>query len=360
MPRPSKGPRLVLQKAKDRQPLWIIRDGQRTLGTGCPVADREGAERRLAAYITGKHDPKASRGGGDPNAIKIADALSVYMTEKITTSARPKAGIAMVERLGRFFGERTIGELNGALQRAYVAQRSSQSMARRELETLSAAVNYHIREAVGGANLQFRPVLPDAPPARQRWLTRGEAARLVRAAWRNPDSRHVARFILVGLYTGTRAGAICGAALMPTIGRGYVNLDTGHFVRLAYGKKQTNKRQPTVELPPRLVAHIRRWHRIGVSKGAVIEYRGKPVERIKVAWNSVVKTAGLATDIKQDKVIPHTLRHTAISWYLRSGVPPHLVSDYCGVSEAIIRAHYRHHIPGGFDGVLRASARLGR
>jgi integrase len=233
-------------------------------------------------------------------------------------------------------------------------------MARRELQTLSAAVNYHIREAVGGANLQFRPVLPDAPPARQRWLTRQEAAALVRAAWRNPAPRHVARFILVGLYTGTRAGAICGAALLPTIGRGYVNLDTGHFVRLAYGKKQTNKRQPTVELPPRLLAHLRRWHRIGVSKRSVIEYRGKPVERVKVAWNSAVEAAGLATDIKQDKVVPHTLRHTAISWYLRSGVPPHLVSDYCGVSEAIIRAHYRHHIPGGFDGVLRASARLGR
>jgi hypothetical protein len=183
MPRPSKGPRLVLQKAKDRQPLWIIRDGRRSRGTGCVAADRAGAERKLAIYITGKHDPKASRSGGDPNAIKIADALSVYMMEKIAISAHPKAGIAMVEHLGRFFGERTIGELNGSPQRAYAAQRPSQSMARRELETLSAAVNYHIREAVGGANLLFRPVLPDAPSARQRWLTRNEAARLVRAAW---------------------------------------------------------------------------------------------------------------------------------------------------------------------------------
>jgi len=92
----------------------------------------------------------------------------------------------------------------------------------------------------------------------------------------------------------------------------------------------------------------------------VIQYRGKPVVRIKTAWKTVIARAALATNIRQDKVIPHTLRHTAISWYLRSGVPPHLVSDYCGVSEAVIRAHYKHHIPGGFDGILRASTRLGR
>ena len=82
-------------------------------------SDRATAERKLAAYITRKHDPKASRSSGDPNAIKIADALSVYMVEKIAHSARPKAGIAMVENLGDFFGERTIGELNGRLQRDF-------------------------------------------------------------------------------------------------------------------------------------------------------------------------------------------------------------------------------------------------
>ena len=159
-------------------------------------------------------------------------------------------------------------------------------------------------------------------------------------------SRHIARFILVGLYTGTRAGAICGAALIPTIGRGHVNLETGQFRRLAYGKKESNKRQPTVDLPPRLLAHIRRWHRLGISTKAVVEYRGEPVLRVTNGWDGVVERAGLATDIPQEKVIPHTLRHTAISWYLRSGVPADQVSDYCGVSIQIINKVYKHHVPG--------------
>jgi integrase len=294
------------------------------------------------------------------------------MEEKIAISARPKAGIAMVENLGSFFGERNIGELTGTLQRAYAAQRGSQSAARRELETLAAAVNHHIRDMVGGVQTLFRPVLPDASPARERWLTRSEAARLVWAAWRKREtrngqedagrhtSRHIARFILVGLYTGTRAGAICGAALIPTIGRGHVNLETGQFRRLAYGKKETNKRQPTVDLPPRLLAHLRRWQRLGISTKAVVEYRGDPVLRISNGWDSVVEKAGLRTDVLQEKVIPHTLRHTAISWYLRSGVPIDQVSDYCGVSIQIIKKHYGHHVPGREDGILRASRRLGR
>ena len=111
------------------------------------------------------------------------------MVEKIAHSARPKAGIAMVEKLGDFFGERTIGELNGQLQRDFARQRGSQSAARRELETLAAAINYHVKDMVGGVQTLFRPTLPDAPEPRQRWLTRNEAARLIRAAWRKQELR---------------------------------------------------------------------------------------------------------------------------------------------------------------------------
>ncbi len=371
MPRPSKGPRLALFKARGRTTVWNIRDGQRTVGTGCLEGERTEAERKLADYIVAKHDPRSGRSGGNPNAIKIADALTVYMQEKIAQSARPKAGIAMVLKLGDFFGERTIGELNGTLQRDYAKQRGSQSAARRELETLAAAVNYHVRDMVGGVQTIFRAVLPDASPARERWLTRSEAARLIWAAWRKRcdhdgaekgrlTSQHIARFILVGLYTGTRAGAICGASLMPTIGRGHVNPETGEFRRLAYGKKETNKKQPTAVLPPRLLAHVRRWHRLGISTRSVVEFNGKPVLRVSNGWAGVVEKAGLATDIPQQKVIPHTLRHTAISWLLQAGVPMDQVSSYCGVSTQIILSTYRHHMPGRDDGVLAATQRMGR
>ena len=125
---------------------------------------------------------------------------------------------------------------------------------------------------------------------RDAWLTRDQAARLLWAAWRAKQvmqgthtkrdvGKHLARFILTGLYTGTRHAAICGAAFQPAIGRGHVDLDRGVFHRRAQGARETKKRQPPVRLPNRLLAHLRRWHRLGIAKHAVVEWNGKPVAR---------------------------------------------------------------------------------
>ena len=127
-------------------------------------------------------------------------------------------------------------------------------------------------------------------------------------------------------------------------------IETVQFRRLAYGKRESNKRQPTIDLPPRLLAHIRRWHRLGISTKAVVEYHGAAVGRVTDGWDAVVEKAGLATDIPQDKVIPHTLRHTAISWYLRSGVPPHQVSLRCE------RADHQEGLQAPRSGRLRQPA----
>ncbi|WP_414896569.1 hypothetical protein [Rhodovulum sp. YEN HP10] len=50
---------------------------------------------------------------------------------------------------------------------------------------------------------------------RDRWLTCAEAARLLRAARNHPKSRHLAPFILVALYTGTRKEAILALRFAP-------------------------------------------------------------------------------------------------------------------------------------------------
>ena len=138
---------------------------------------------------------------------------------------------------------------------------------------------------------------------RDVWLTRNQAADLIRAAWRAKQvmqdrrtsravGRHLARFILVGLYTGSRSGAICGAALMPTIGRGHVDLERGVFYRRALGARETKKRQPPVRLPDRLLAHLRRWRRLGIAKQAVVEWNGKPVRSVRKAFRRSREDSG--------------------------------------------------------------------
>ena len=75
-----------------------------------------------------------------------------------------------------------LSDVNGALCRAYVGHRGSIAAARRELEELRAAINHHRKEGLCSAIVEV--VLPAAAPARERWLTRAEAAALLRAAWR--------------------------------------------------------------------------------------------------------------------------------------------------------------------------------
>jgi hypothetical protein len=104
--------------------------------------------------------------------------------------------------------------------------------------------------------------LPAKGRGRNRWLSRSEAAALLWACWRYREVetrhrgsfenqkietskrplRHIARFILIGLYTGTRAGAI--ASPYRGTGRSYVNMENGIFCRLAQRRRPTKKRQP--------------------------------------------------------------------------------------------------------------------
>ncbi|WP_245471386.1 hypothetical protein [Bradyrhizobium genosp. SA-3] len=105
--------------------------------------------------------------------------------------------------------------------------------------------------------------LPEKGQPRDKWLTRSDADKLVWNCWRYremqkgsrrptddvrlPTSkrplRHLARFILIGIYSGSRAGAIAAASPIPAIGRSYVDLERGRYYRLKQGSAKTNKRQ---------------------------------------------------------------------------------------------------------------------
>ena len=97
------------------------------------------------------------------------------------------------------------------------------------------------------------------------------------------------------------------------------------------GARDTNKCQPTVDIPPRLLAHMRRWKRLHISNHSVIEWCGKPVKSVRRGFIAARDAAAL-----DEKVIPHTLRHTAVSWYLQARTPTGVVADYVGMSEHIL------------------------
>jgi integrase len=360
LPARSKGARLYLRPGdKERAPAWVILDAGRRISTSFAAGQREDAERRLSAYLADKHRPSRER-GLDPASIHVADVLSIYLADAARRIADTDKLAWRMDALARFFGTMTLADINGPLCRSYAAQRGSAANARRELEDLRAAINHHRRE--GLCDRVVEVVLPPKAPARERWLTRSEAARLMWAAWRYREPyrgsdtakkprQHIARFILAALYTGSRSAAVTGAALRPTEGRGYVDLAEGVFYRKAIGRTETNKRQPTVRLPDRLLAHMRRWHANGISTHSVIEYEGRAVASIKKAFRHVAKDAGL------EGVSPHTLRHTAVTWAMQNGADPYHVGGFFGLSPQMISRVYGHHHPDHQRGVAEALTR---
>jgi len=147
MPRQSLGPRLYLQQARydkagklKEAATWVIRDGSIKRGTGCAPGDREEAQRQLAEYILAKAATPRER-DRDASEIKVAHVLAIYSTDKGMHQARPKEVLGRIERLGEFFGDKTLSEINGTLCRQYAEQRG-RAAGRRELEDLRAAITY--------------------------------------------------------------------------------------------------------------------------------------------------------------------------------------------------------------------------
>jgi integrase len=354
MPRRSKGPRLWLQPARRdedgqviEQAVWVLRDCNVKRSTGAGEGEIEKAESALRDYLNEKAAPRIR--DRDPAAVPIANVVAIYAEGVAAKHARPKETAARLGCILDYFGDKPLGYLTRQTCDEYVKERGHVAAARRELEDLRAAIRHHWEEGLCSAVTPV--VLPAKSTPRERWLSRSEAARLLWAAWRlrqrwkghrssRPTAKHVARFIIAGLYTGTRAGAICGAALRPSIGRGWIDAEHGVFYRQPAGKKRTKKRQPSIRMPPRFLAHVRRWIKLRVAMNFLIEWESQPVKRINKAFRTAVRAAGLGKD-----VTPHTLRHTAITWQAQLGVPVHEICGFFGVTREVFEEVYAHHHP---------------
>jgi integrase len=353
----ARGPYLWLRPSRERgdPAIWIIRDSGRQHSTGFSAGERRQAEAALGSYIASKYAP--ARRERSIDQIPIADAINVYLADVAPNQARPEKAAERCGRLLEFFGEKRLSEVTGAECRAYTEWRGSNGGARRDLQDLAAAIGHHAKEGLHRSLV--RVALPPKGQARQRWLTRSEVAKLLRVCWRNREVqegkttdkrplRHLARFLLLGVYTGSRPGAILNASWHAGEGRSWVDTDNGVFHRHAEGEVETTKRQPTVRLSPRLLAHLRRWKRLDGGKGYVISYHGNKVLSVKTALHTACKLAGV------DAVTAYTLRHTAASWLVARGLPTRKVADFIGTGEQMILSHYGHLAPDYQDEAAQA------
>jgi integrase len=199
MARRNQGPRLRwLAKRGCFYVTWTERGRSRECSTGS--ADREQAEIFFAEWL----QRRGRRAGpSDPSQVLVTDALQDYQQHRAQKVAAPERIAFAVLALTDFFEGNSIADVTPLTCGRYVEKRGrSAGTVRRELVVLRAAINLAYKN--GRITRPVAVELPARPEPRDRWFTRKEAARLIRAA-RTPQARlYLPLFILIGLYTGRR------------------------------------------------------------------------------------------------------------------------------------------------------------
>lgn len=238
---------------------------------------------------------------------------------------------------------RPVSDVNKAACHDYAKWRRERGIRdgtiRRELSVLSAAIGH----AHKSSRLDIRPHvwMPSPAPAKDRWLTRSEAAALLRAARAEPQARgHLPLFILLALYGAARSGAILSLKWTQ------VDLERRTIDWNEPGRKRTTKGRAVITMPDRLWSALKRVKRADI--GHVIHIDGKPVGSIKKGFAAACRKAGLVG------VSPHTLRHTAATWAAQRKAPMWQIAGYLGHSQSRTTELYAHHHPDHMADVARA------
>lgn len=326
MPRPTKPARLYLRKDEG---VWIIIDSGKHIRTGCRLDEREEAEKALREYLNSKAEDHVHK--ANPSSITLGEILARYADDVGPSQKDPARTAYAIEALAPFWGGLTPNDVSMKKTREYEFYRDKSAWTvRRELGVLQAALN-HAEVAMRLPNPP-RIKLPKKPPPKDRWLTQEEVTELRRHA-----PPHLDRFILISLMTGRRKMAILNLRWIRSPNNGWVDLNRGIIEFKGTGEIESSKRRGSITMPKLLLQEARKWDHDGNQ--AVIHYLDKAVSDIDTSFETACRAAEL------NDVVPHTLKHTAITWAFQGGMTIEDATDYFATSAATLMEIYRQHSP---------------
>lgn len=209
----------------------------------------------------------------------------------------------------------------------------------RYLSALSALCTFAIRRRLvprGWPHPARDIEKPKENPAKTRFLSRDEVARLLTAAKTSRWERmHL--FILAGIVTGCRRGELLRLKWAD------VDLEQG----LASISHTKNGRPRLVPLTDALVAELKRY--AGAPGALVFQSPRKPGQAMNVseAFRATVRRAGLRG------VTPHVLRHSCASFLVANGATLFEVQQVLGHTTTAMSARYSHLSVGHKAGLVR-------
>jgi integrase len=214
---------------------WTERGRSRERSTG--TSDRAEAEIIFGEWLQTRG---RKIGPGDPAKVLVTDALIAYATEHKVNA--PRVIGCAISAMTPYWEGLTVADVTPLTCERYVEwRRRSVNTARRELAVLQAAINWGHKNAKLTRSVAV--TLPAKPPSKDRWLTKREAALLLRASRTQRARLYLPLFILMGLYTGRRKEAIL-ALRWPQ-----VDLDRGVIDFRKPGEAETKKRRGGVRTP---------------------------------------------------------------------------------------------------------------
>ncbi|MGO8377360.1 hypothetical protein ACC745_16775 [Rhizobium ruizarguesonis] len=364
-------------------------------------------EAELAKYIAKKHaGQKLSVKHQDASQVVVADVVAKYIEVRILKwelydeyegpPARVHELQARLSVLLDFFGEMTIEEIDHTTVEEFVDHLDNLTFQREVAKALSkyekdkkrrdwkperdtgsepvtkgfnpkAAIRYldDLNAAISTAAktklLRYAVKVPtprDYKP-REAVLTRKQLADLIGTAWRKRGHafinnrpvkdayiwRHLARFLLIAIYTGSRKDKVWRVSFKNEKDRPWVEFKevrgnkgafTATFHRLGDSEVQRKKKQaPEIPVPGRLAAHLFRWREKGLSYPCegLDGHAGNPSGAMSNLFNEVLG--------EDHDVVIHTLRHTAATWLVaRAELPLAAIASYLGMSvETLVRRY---------------------
>lgn len=281
----------------------------------------------------------------------IDEVVAAYLKDYAAHSPSREFLIHTAKPIVEWWTGKTLAEVNGTNCRRYVAWRIarpkrnggtiSEQTARHDLKTLRAAINWYRAEHAPLMSVPKVTLPKKKAPRTDYWMERHDVATRIRVARKDPYLRHVARALLIGVYSGTRPGAIFALKWLASPSGGWFDLEAGVLNRSAPDARQSNKRQPPVRIHFRLLPHLRRWRRADLAAGvaSVVHYKGEQITNMSRAWASVARAAG-----GPQKDAPHVMRHTAATWLMQAGTDLYEAAGYLGMSpETLWNTYGKHH-----------------
>jgi integrase len=379
--RHRKPPRLWFDAAKGR---WLILDGTARENTGCSHGEGGAAQQKLIRYIEAQAEKVTNKPGKKRPADRVscAEVIGYYLDKKGASVARPKELGQRCKKLLEFWGDKNLDEVDGDNCDLFEDYVESASYARRMLGDFQAAINMY--KLAGFLRDVVQVSLPDAPEARQDYLSHEEALLMFRMMRTEKlDGRFIWRHLIpyfgVSIVTCSRASRVYRCSFVPEKGRPHIDVRTGRYTRRFSGERVTKKKAPAIDIQGRLLVFLRMMARDRQAlDGATIpglryvcqypDEKGEPkAADPKRAFATVLRHAARRRpdlfrreDGEPKELVRHSLRHTGITWMAMAGVDPYQILRYAGISMKVFEDVYAHAFPGGLDAVKAWQSRVNK